>query len=244
MSENQAAGGAGDSRREFVGKAFVWLGVGGLATSLASTAYANFRFFFPKVLYEPPAQFKAGFPADYQANAVSDRWAKEHQVWIVREDSTLYALLTVCTHLGCLTGYFPGEELFKCPVPRKQFFPARRSGGGTGAGPALPPGLVAGRGWADRGRQERAGEPAGPARPNTLCHESLSRGLPQTQPMDHAVAGLAVGLPSRSAHHSAQPLPGRLQQFLFAPAPRLPAQAGLAIQRLPGVWGASRCCCS
>ncbi len=120
MSENQSAGGAGDSRRDFVGKAFVCLGGGCLATSLASTAYANFRFFFPKVLYEPPAQFKAGFPADYQ-DSVSDRWAKEHQVWMVREGDTLYALLTVCTHLGCLTGYFSGESLFKCPCHGSNF---------------------------------------------------------------------------------------------------------------------------
>jgi len=121
MTEMTSGGGTGDSRREFVGKAFVCLGAGCLATSLASTGYANFRFFFPKVLYEPPAQFKAGFPSDYQANTVSDRWAKEHQVWIVREDSTLYALLTVCTHLGCLTGYFPGESLFKCPCHGSNF---------------------------------------------------------------------------------------------------------------------------
>ncbi len=66
-----------------MGKAFVCLGVGGLALSGAGTVAANFRFFFPKVLYEPPAQFKAGFLADYQANTVSDRWVKEHQVWIV-----------------------------------------------------------------------------------------------------------------------------------------------------------------
>ena len=141
----------------FVGTAFLWLGCGSLATSLASTVYANFRFFFPKVLYEPPAQFKAGLPGDYQAGTVSDRWAKEHQVWIVREDDTLYALLTVCTHLGCLTGYFPGRRTVQVSLPREQFFPARGSRGGTGAGAAVPLGLDVGRGRADRGGQEPCG---------------------------------------------------------------------------------------
>jgi cytochrome b6-f complex iron-sulfur subunit len=115
-----SGGDAGDSRRDFVGKAFVCLGAGCLATSLASTAYANFRFFFPKVLYEPPAQFKAGFPGDYQ-EPVSDRWVTEHQVWMVREGDRLYALLQVCTHLGCLTRYYKDEELFKCPCHGSHF---------------------------------------------------------------------------------------------------------------------------
>ncbi|MGO9109655.1 MAG: ubiquinol-cytochrome c reductase iron-sulfur subunit [Thermoguttaceae bacterium] len=121
MNEMTSRGGARGNRREFVSKTFVCLGAGSLATSVASTVYANFRFFFPKVLYEPPAQFKAGFPTDYQANSVSDRWAEGHQVWIVREDRTLYALLRVCTHLECLVGYFPGEALFKCPCHGSNF---------------------------------------------------------------------------------------------------------------------------
>ncbi len=114
-------GGADQSRRGWLARGFAWLGVGSLGLSLASTVYANFRYFFPKVLYEPPAEFKAGFPGDYRAGTVSDRWLKEHQVWIVREGDRLYALLAVCTHLGCLTGYFPAEELFKCPCHGSNF---------------------------------------------------------------------------------------------------------------------------
>ena len=121
MNSPEPGMGAGESRRGFVATVFTRLGLGSLAVSLASTVYANFRFFFPKVLYEPPAQFKAGVPADYQAGTVSDRWAKERQVWIIREGGRLYALSTVCTHLGCLTGYFPAEGLFKCPCHGSNF---------------------------------------------------------------------------------------------------------------------------
>jgi cytochrome b6-f complex iron-sulfur subunit len=125
-----------EDRRDFFGRMFTWLGLGALGMSLASTVYANFRFFFPNVLYESPAQFKAGYPADYQQSAVSDRWIKEHQVWMVRDGAgTLYALLTNCTHLGCLTGFFAAEKLFKCPCHGSNFSLA----GDPMAGPAPVP---------------------------------------------------------------------------------------------------------
>lgn len=113
--------GAAESRRGFLGRLCIWLGVSSLAASLASSLYANFRFFFPKVLYEPPFQFRAGFASDYQPGTVSNRWFKDHHVWIVRDDDKLYALLAVCTHLGCLTGFLPGERLFKCPCHGSNF---------------------------------------------------------------------------------------------------------------------------
>ena len=41
---------------------------------------------------------------------------------MVRDSSgKLYALLTTCTHLGCLTGFFPAEGLFKCPCHGSNF---------------------------------------------------------------------------------------------------------------------------
>jgi cytochrome b6-f complex iron-sulfur subunit len=135
MSETTTGPRGAENRRGFFAAGFTWLGLGSLAMSLATTIYANVRFFFPKVLYEPPAQFKAGFPGDYSPSTVSDRWVKEHQVWIVREDDTLYALLAVCTHLGCLTRFVPAEELFKCPCHGSNFSRA----GDPVAGPAPVP---------------------------------------------------------------------------------------------------------
>jgi cytochrome b6-f complex iron-sulfur subunit len=128
MAEDQPGNRGERNRRGFIVRAFTWLGLTSLATSLVSTAYANFRFFFPKVLYEPPSQFKAGYPGDYQPGTVSDRWLKEHQVFMVREviagpppEDVIYALSAVCTHLGCLTRYWPAEELFKCPCHGSNF---------------------------------------------------------------------------------------------------------------------------
>lgn len=109
-----------NGRRNFFARACTGLGVSALLASLMSSVYANFRFFFPKVLYEPPSRFKAGLP-DIYPPGVSDRLVKDHQVWIVREDDRLYALLAVCTHLGCLTSFFKNEGLFKCPCHGSNF---------------------------------------------------------------------------------------------------------------------------
>lgn len=120
MNEIEPDNNTHGNRRSFVGRVFTSLGLWSLFVSLATSVYANFRFFFPKVLYEPPSRFKAGFLSDYQTG-VSDRWAKSNQVWIVREGDELYALSRVCTHLGCLTGFFANEELFKCPCHGSNF---------------------------------------------------------------------------------------------------------------------------
>ena len=82
---------------------------------------ATGRFMFPNVLYEPPQQFKAGFPNEYGLG-VDERWKEKFGVWIVRtaDDieqhvSGFYALITVCTHLGCTPNWLSAENKFKCP---------------------------------------------------------------------------------------------------------------------------------
>jgi cytochrome b6-f complex iron-sulfur subunit len=67
------------------------------------------------VLYEPPQEFKAGFPAEYAVGAVDERYKAAYGVWIVRETSGFYALSTVCTHLGCTPNWLASDEKFKCP---------------------------------------------------------------------------------------------------------------------------------
>src|SRR5712691_3180222 len=100
-----------------------WMGLAWGAFSAASVAAlaATGRFMFPNVLNEPPQQFKAGFPNEY-GMGVDERWKEKYGVWVVRtaEDmeqhaSGFYALLTVCTHLGCTPNYLSAENKFKCP---------------------------------------------------------------------------------------------------------------------------------
>jgi cytochrome b6-f complex iron-sulfur subunit len=100
-----------------------WMGLAWGAFSAASAAAlaATGRFMFPNVLNEPPQQFKAGFPNEY-GMGVDERWKEKFGIWIVRTPddisqhaSGFYALITVCTHLGCTPNYLSAENKFKCP---------------------------------------------------------------------------------------------------------------------------------
>ncbi len=104
------------SRRQWIGLA--WCGF--TAASLVALA-ATGRMMFPNVLNEPPQQFKAGFPNEYGIG-VDERWKDKFGVWLVRtsedvvqDSSGFYALIAVCTHLGCTPNYLPAEQKFKCP---------------------------------------------------------------------------------------------------------------------------------
>ncbi len=90
--------------------------VTGLTTFLMSMG----RFMYPNVLYEPPTRFKVGSPEDYPMNNVETKWKQKYGVWIGRSDQPgenggLYALISVCTHLGCPPNWLSAENKFKCP---------------------------------------------------------------------------------------------------------------------------------
>jgi cytochrome b6-f complex iron-sulfur subunit len=101
------------TRRSMIGwLTLAWLsfaaGVGAFVTMTA-------RFMFPNVLFEPPSSFKAGYPADYAAGEVDERWKERFQIWVVRTNEQLYALITICTHLGCIPNWLAAQNKFKCP---------------------------------------------------------------------------------------------------------------------------------
>ncbi len=81
---------------------------------VASTVGA-LRFMFPRVLFEPPTKFKAGFPQDYVVGEVSDKYKDEQRVWIIRDKDGFYSLIAICTHLGCTPRWLPTDNKFKCP---------------------------------------------------------------------------------------------------------------------------------
>jgi cytochrome b6-f complex iron-sulfur subunit len=93
------------------------LGLGWTAFAVAAAAGtgAMVRFMMPTVLYEPPQEFKAGFPSEFAVGAVDERFKAAYGVWIVREVTGFYALSTVCTHLGCTPNWLSADEKFKCP---------------------------------------------------------------------------------------------------------------------------------
>ena len=93
------------------------LGLGWAAFAGASAAGlgAMVRFMMPTVLFEPPQEFKIGYPVDFAVGAVDERFKASYGVWIVREVEGFYALSTVCTHLGCTPNWLSADEKFKCP---------------------------------------------------------------------------------------------------------------------------------
>lgn len=101
------------SRRGFLST--LGLGWGMFAAGSAALTGALTRFLFPNVLYEPPQEFKIGFPAEFAVDSVDERFKASYAVWIVRDAGGFFALSTVCTHLGCTPNWLPAEEKFKCP---------------------------------------------------------------------------------------------------------------------------------
>jgi len=101
------------TRRGFFSWAAVaWVGftvaIGGCVTAMG-------RFMFPNVLFEPPTTFKAGKPEDYPAGVVDTRLVDQYGVWIVHDGGKIFALIAICTHLGCPPAWLAAQNKFKCP---------------------------------------------------------------------------------------------------------------------------------
>ena len=101
------------NRRDFLS----WLTIGWAAYIGVTGGFFTVivRFLFPNVLFEPPQTFKIGFPEDYSSNSVDIKFKKQFNAWIVRDEESIFALSTVCTHLGCTPNWLPAESKFKCP---------------------------------------------------------------------------------------------------------------------------------
>ncbi|MFY9254650.1 MAG: ubiquinol-cytochrome c reductase iron-sulfur subunit [Fuerstiella sp.] len=127
-----AAAKAADTRRSFLSDALtavcspLFVAWGSLITATAASSLAMARFMMPNVLVEPPTKFKIGPPTDYGASTVSTKWKAQFGVWIVNDEidgqQMIYALSTVCTHLGCTPNWLEGEQKFKCPCHGSGFY--------------------------------------------------------------------------------------------------------------------------
>jgi cytochrome b6-f complex iron-sulfur subunit len=53
---------------------------------------------------------------------VDTRWKDAFGVWIVRNAEGFYALIAVCTHLGCSPNWLAAENKFKCPCHGSGFY--------------------------------------------------------------------------------------------------------------------------
>jgi cytochrome b6-f complex iron-sulfur subunit len=84
------------------------------------------RFMFPNILIEPPTRFKVGFPDQLAPGQVETKYIPQFGVWIVRYEfdgqPMIFALKSVCTHLGCTPNWLEAEQKFKCPCHGSGFY--------------------------------------------------------------------------------------------------------------------------
>jgi cytochrome b6-f complex iron-sulfur subunit len=77
------------------------------------------RFMFPNVVIAPPSKFKVGPPDNLSPGQVETKYTTQFGVWVIRGEyqgqPQIYALRTVCTHLGCTPFWSESEQKFKCP---------------------------------------------------------------------------------------------------------------------------------
>lgn len=84
------------------------------------------RYMFPNVLAEPPSRFKVGFKEGFPSGKVETKYVAQYGVWVVNSEfqgqQQIYALKTVCTHLGCTPNWLEAEQKFKCPCHGSGFY--------------------------------------------------------------------------------------------------------------------------
>ena len=98
-----------------------------LAATTGIATLATARFMLPNVLTEPPSKFKIGSPSDFDLGTVATKFVATNGIWIVHTEgykgkNLIYALISVCTHLGCTPSWLEGERKFKCPCHGSGFY--------------------------------------------------------------------------------------------------------------------------
>lgn len=115
-----------ERRVMILGMSALAIGFVGLATTFALWTLGSVRFMFPNILREPPSRFSVGTPDKFPVGQVEERFKAQFGVWIVNAEyngqQEIFALKTVCTHLGCTPNWLEAEQKFKCPCHGSGFY--------------------------------------------------------------------------------------------------------------------------
>jgi cytochrome b6-f complex iron-sulfur subunit len=125
MAEPTKKAEKGVSRRDF----FSLIGWGSFLATLGGSTIGAYKFMFPNVLYEPPTIFKIGKPEEYPMG-VTEKWKKEGQFWVVRNERGIYGMISICRHLGCTPNWFSDQDMFRCPCHGSIYDPMGNVRGG------------------------------------------------------------------------------------------------------------------
>jgi cytochrome b6-f complex iron-sulfur subunit len=105
---------------------FLAVGFVTLSANIGLWTLGMVRFMFPNILTEPPSKFKVGFPSNFAPGQVETKFVPMYGVWVCNYEYNgqpqVYALRTVCTHLGCTPNWLEGEQKFKCPCHGSGFY--------------------------------------------------------------------------------------------------------------------------
>lgn len=114
-------------RRAFLfGMSALAVGFTALSATAAAWTLGTVRFMFPNILREPPSRFSVGTADKFPAGQVEERFKAQFGVWIVNTEyngqPSIFALKSVCTHLGCTPNWLEAEQKFKCPCHGSGFY--------------------------------------------------------------------------------------------------------------------------
>ncbi|NOY93429.1 MAG: Rieske (2Fe-2S) protein [Deltaproteobacteria bacterium] len=102
-------------RRRFLGL----LGSGALGLAGIGTMVAGVGYLEPNAPYEQATRFVVGRPEAIVPGGVLT--LREQRVYVVRGQAGVYALSSVCTHLGCVTRHGLGQSEIVCPCHGSAF---------------------------------------------------------------------------------------------------------------------------
>jgi cytochrome b6-f complex iron-sulfur subunit len=114
-------------RRAFLfGMSALAVGFTALTATAAAWTLGTVRFMFPNIVREPPSRFAVGTPDKFPPGQVEERFKAQFGVWIVNTEYNgqpqIFALKSVCTHLGCTPNWLEAEQKFKCPCHGSGFY--------------------------------------------------------------------------------------------------------------------------
>jgi cytochrome b6-f complex iron-sulfur subunit len=101
------------SRRDFL----INLGFGAFLAVVGVCTAAFARFLTPNIVTPAPGPVEIGAPEDYAIGSLTQ--LENARVYLGRDTRGIYAIIAICTHLGC-TPRLDGSE-FACPCHGSRF---------------------------------------------------------------------------------------------------------------------------
>lgn len=108
------------TRREAMRKGIFWACWGTFIGFAGMLVASILRYAYPRIVWEPSSLFKIGKPDEYPVGSVT--LIEGRRVFVVRSEKGFYAILAICTHLGCQPIWEEDNQIFMCPCHGGRFY--------------------------------------------------------------------------------------------------------------------------